>query len=600
MSDNGHINQAILNISNRDDITLFPKDLLHLQLPFDKAIFFFFFYCHFINIYYFSLGFMDYVDEARFCEIIDIQNLDFDCSVNFNSENCFQEAILQNSYVYSWVDNYLISTSPYFKQIHDIHPILIYGFDNLNKVYYCSRFSSNKGLEKTTIPINEIHSAIDSAKVYFFCPTEIPFKFLKVRDITKKYGNSVGRFISELKQYLLGKGNRDYSYYINRQPTALDKEFFGIQVTKCFLDGLKTPSLYALFDYRLLHMIVENKAHILDSMIYHNSSGYFCEELYSVIEEYKTLVSEYQKMRLLYIKQSYFESNHVSFYRPPKDAKIVERIIKSFEALIPKEKKVLKEYIQLLVRRIISNRQIVNACPFVETNITKHLYMMPDKQYIEYTFEKPVNVGLLEIYSPNENFEGTLYIDDDPFECHDRNSEYNFLTLDIEKNNVKTIKYYPEQLMISNGEPDCSFLFYNQNLIRTATLEPSSVFSELPDFSFAPENVLTPPNSGTDWTPEQSDKERWLKMTFIKPVSIKMIVICQNENEQRVIDYKVQSTDIYGNQRDVINNPGEIGAEPAIHHVNLSGIISLKLTINKTIMDNNGYDVPRITYIGVY
>ena len=79
-----------------------------------------------------------------------------------------------------------------------------------------------------------------------------------------------------------------------------------------------------------------------------------------------------------------------------------------------------------------------------------------------------------------------------------------------------------------------------------------------------------------------------------------MIVICQNENEQRVIDYKVQSTDIYGNQRDVINNPGEIGAEPAIHHVNLSGIISLKLTINKTIMDNNGYDVPRITYIGVY
>ena len=267
---------------------------------------------------------------------------------------------------------------------------------------------------------------------------------------------------------------------------------------------------------------------------------------------------------------------------------------------MPKEKKVLKEYIQLLVRRIISNRQIVNACPFVETNITKHLYMMPDKQYIEYTFEKPVNVGLLEIYSPSENFEGTLYIDDDPFECHDRNSEYNFLTLDIEKNNVKTIKYYPEQLMISNGEPDCSFLFYNQNLIRTATLEPSSVFSELPDFSFAPENVLTPPNSGTDWTPEQSDKERWLKMTFIKPVSIKMIVICQNENEQRVIDYKVQSTDIYGNQRDVINNPGEIGAEPAIHHVNLSGIISLKLTINKTIMDNNGYDVPRITYIGVY
>lgn len=601
MINNKHcMNHIILKTSDCTDITLFPKDLLHLQLPFDKSIFNSWFYCHFINIYYFSPGFMDYIDEARFWEITDIQNLNFECPVNFNNETCFKEAILQNYYVYSWVDNYLISSSLYFKQIHDIHPILIYGFDNLKKIYYCSRFSLQKGLEKTIVPMNEIHSAINNAKTYFYCPTEIPFKFLKPRNIAKAYKNSAGRFIGELKQYLLGKGNRDYSYYINRQPTGLDKEFFGIQITKCFVEGLKTPSLYALFDYRLLHMIVENKSHILDSMIYHNSSGCCIKELHSLIDKYRMIVREYQIIRLLYLKQSYIESEHSSFYPPPKDKIIVERIIKSIEKLVVEENKILKEYIQSMEKKLINDRQIVNACPFVKTNVTKRIDFLSDTPYIEYTFEEPVNIGLIEVFSPTESFEGLLYVDESCFKCHDKDAEYNFLRLDIEKNSVKSIKYYPEHLTIANGEPECALLFYKQNLIRTAKLKSSSVFSEVPNISFAPENVLTPPNSGTDWTPEQSDKDRWLQMTFNKPVSINMIVICQNESEQRIIDYTVQAMDIYGNRRDVIKNPGEIGAEPAFHHVTLLDILTLKLMINKTKMDDNGYDVPRITSFGVY
>ena len=597
-----HSDNVILNISNSKDITLFPKDLLHLQLPFEKNIFTPWFYCHFINIYYYSPGFMDYVDEGSFWEIIDIQNLDFDRFVNVNTATCFCKAISQGTFVYSWVDNFWISTSPYFKHIHDIHPILIYGFDATTKEYYCSRFSLQKGLDKTMIPMDEVHFAVESAKTFYFCPTEIPFKFLKVRDIRKGYKNSAGRFINELKQYLLGKGNRDYSFYVNRQPTDLDKEFFGIQITRCFIDGLKKMSQYDLFDYRLLHMIVENKSHISDSMVYHSTVGFRSKELDSVVQKYRQLVKKYQQIRRLYIKQSYIESGHVDFYSPPQNEIVVERIVTTIEALLEDEIRLLKDFISIMEKKRIDDRQFVNASSFVESAFTMNFDMLSDKPCIEYRFESPVNIGLIEVYSPSESFEGVLFIEDCPFVIHDRDAEYNFLTLNAEKNNenVRSVKYYPESLTISNGVPNSSLLFYKQNLIREATLEASSVFSESQNISFSPRNVLTPPSSGTDWAPEQTDEERWLLFKFDKPVSINTIIICQHLVEQRVLDYLIQATDIYGNQQDVVKNPGEMGAAPSFHEVVLSDIRELKLTFTKTKMDDNGYDVPRITHIGVY
>ncbi|MBQ9162088.1 MAG: hypothetical protein IJX74_02320 [Clostridia bacterium] len=588
----------ILDVSKNKSLTAFAKGLLHMQLPFYTDLIKPWLYCHFINIYYCPRGYMNYVDDVNYGEILDIQDVGFDRYYELNRKECFIRAICEGRYIQVWVDNYYISTSPFYEKYHDIHPVLVYGYDPTT--YYCARFDKRKGLDFTEIGIEQLHFSIESAKIYYYCPSEVPLKFLKVKEFVAEYNNSAGYFLCELKQYRLGKGSRDFSYGIHKQPVHHTEGFFGLQITQCFIDGLKQPHLYLVFDYRLFHLIVENKQFIVNAMKYHNASNYFKKEIDALIVRFEKIVTCYHSMRLRYIKQSGIENGFDGFSKPPKDEKTVKHIVAVIEQLLHEEKEILDAYIPLMEKKMVADRARLNIKPALRTWNNLQMKVDNEKPYIELDFDAETLVGDLEIYSPSGCFEGDLYCDNELIVCRDMDAEYGFLKISVGSKRLSKIKYYPKTMVLHDGKPEIQITVYKPNYILESKVTASSSFSEIPSISFSPWNVLSPATDETNWAPEQGDNNRWLCFEFASPVIASAFSMCQYKLEPRVLEYKVEAKNRTGVWKTIINYSGVMGITPNYHEFDSLEITALKIIFLREKMDANGYDVPRITNVSLY
>lgn len=587
-----------LNVSKNKSLTVFSKGLLHMQLPFYTDLIKPWLNCHFINIYYCPWGYMNYVDDVNYGEILDIQDVGFDRYYELNKKECFFRAICEGRYIQVWVDNYYISTSPFYEKYHDIHPVLVYGYTPTT--YYCARFDKRKALDFTEISIEQLHFSIESAKIYYYCPSEVPLKFIKVKEFFAEYNNSVGHFLCELKQYRLGKGSRDFSYGIHKQPVHHTNEFFGLQITQCFIDGLKKPDLYSVFDYRLFHLIVENKQFIVNAMKYHNASNSLKKEIDALIDRYEKIVTYYHSMRMLYIKQSSIENGFDGFSIPPEDEKTVKHIIETVEHLLNVEKEILDAYIPLMEKKMVIDRVRVNAEPTLRIWDDLEIEFDNGKPYIELDFGTETLVGDLEIYCPSGCFEGNLYCDNELIVCRDMDAEYDFIKISVGGKRLTRIKYYPKKMVLRDGKPEIQITVYRPNHIVNSKVTASSSFSEIPSMSFSPWNVLSPATDETNWAPEQGDNNRWLYFEFAKPVIASAFSMCQYRLEQRVLEYKVEAKNHMGTWKTIINYSGVMGSKPNYHEFDPLEIVALKITFLREKMDENGYDVPRITNVSLY
>lgn len=589
-----------LGISYRKDITIFSKELLHMQLPFFNELYYPWFYSHFINIYYCPDGFMNYPDERHFSDIIDIKNIGFEVFPEMNSKESFLYSIQKGFYIHIWLDNFWISNSEYYKNYHDIHPVLVYGYNIDTNTYKCARFDTQKSLECVEILMDELHDAIESAKLYFYAPTEEPFRMIKLKRFELKFQNSYGRFLSELRDYRNGVGSREYSYFVHNTVMSPGKEFFGLSVTQCFIDGLKHPGLYNLFDYRMLHLIVENKRLILNAMKYHNSSGIEIPDLVDYITQYEKLVQEYEHVRLLYIKQSFVENNHHNFYIPPQDKKVVERIINNMKRLLSDEEYILDNYIPIAEKKYVLNRGDELKKPLCfSTN--EFILGYDDKgSYYEIDFDDPLTIGDIEIYDPNRLFDGKLWLDDIELECLPKDSVYDFLHLRNAESIVKKIRYYPKITALRNGKPFIYINAFKPNVLLEAKVSASSVFSEIPHMSFDPYNVLTPADTEEGWTCECNDKERYLRFDLKSPIRLSAFSMSQFRLEQRILAYLVEFYDEDGECINTIKYEGDMGSEPTYHTFEEITASYIIVRILKTKVDDNGYDIPRIINVSLY
>ncbi len=587
-------------ISKRKDISVFSKELLHMQLPFFTEEYFPWFYSHFINIYYCPDGFMNYPDERRFSNIYEIKNIGYEAFSGMNSKEGFLHSMQKGFYIHIWVDNFWISNSVYYHKYHDVHPVLIYGYDLDDQTYKCARFEMQKALECIDIPIEELHIAVESAKMYFFIYTEEPFKLMKLKKLKGRYQNSTGRFLSELEDYRNGAGSREYSYFVHNTVMSPSKEFFGLSVTQCFINGLKCPELYNLFDYRMLHLIVENKRLILNAMKYHNRSGVKTSELDELISQYEEMTKRYERLRMLYIKQSSVESNFNGFYAPPKDKAVVSKLIETISILLEQEKLLIDKYIPLAEKKYVLDREYELGMPILLSENNFDILTDEKGQYYNVAFDEPIEIGDVEIYDPDCNFDGALYLDDTLFDCHSKDAVYSFLHIKQKNNSIPTIRYYPKTIVLRNGKPCIHITVFKKNALLDSNVSASSIFSEVPSISFNPYNVLTPADTDDGWTCECDDKDRFLRFELKEPKRLSAFSMSQLKLEQRIQAYCVEFYDENDDCIKTIKYEGDMGSEPTYHTFEEITASYIIVRILKTKVDDNGYDIPRVINVSAY
>ena len=155
----------------------------------------------------------------------------------------------------------------------------------------------------------------------------------------------------------------------------------------------------------MLQLIVENKRLILNAMKYQNRSGAKISELDELILQYEEMTKRYERLRMLYIKQSSVESNFNGFYAPPKDKAVVSKLIETVSTLLEQEQLLIDKYIPLAEKKYVLDREYELGMPILLSENNFDILTDEKGQYYNVVFDKPVEIGDVEIYDPDCNFD---------------------------------------------------------------------------------------------------------------------------------------------------------------------------------------------------
>lgn len=585
-------------VSGLNQITVFQKLLLPLQAVFPDTDDAYWLYSHYINIYYCRSYFLQYTDENAAFDLFDSITADFYQFGDSNRADTFQDAIRRGHYIYIWIDNFHNSTSRYYHnryEFHDVHPILIYGYDRGKGIYYCVGFDIMKGLTFDEIKIEEVHRAFESARIYSqLTEPGNAGRFLKPRNFGERFPCAETRFLKELFRYMHSFGDAEQLHLLFGGHHNRIRGYYGLDVTRELIEGLQN-SEYPHYDYRLFHLIVENKQHILRSIRFHIKES--SSELDEKVTAYEQLVKEYEIQRNVYLKTSMIENEMQSFYPKPKNEIVCGRIAKRMTELVAQEEALLRNLFVLLTEALLDGHYIERGTVRYKN---RQLRKAEGGEHIVQEWEKPITTKCVELYSMFPLFEGTFqFSDGTSADIRPHGSVDCFYSITFPPKQITWVKYYPKAFVGGDDSLFCISVCQN-NLLYSAKIIPSSVFSERNDISFAPENVLHN-DQQTFWTPEVFDRERSLEFVLPEKQCISRVFLDEIHTAARITGYRFL---FYCEAEDrwkcLAEHEGEFGTR--LHHHRFTPVITqkIKLVVTGTVMDETGYDIPHVAYVGAF
>lgn len=356
--------RKLLDVCPNKDITLYTHHSIPLQIPIVKDNVKGWFMSCFINIMYRYEypQYFDYTDYKIFYDYIfdkDVMTASFIPSIN--TKEHFSSFIEQDKYIYAWIDQFYISSTQYFDNEHNIHPVMIYGYDDEKDIYYCVGFSIRKSVYYLEVKRDEYHEALDKVlNVKKYINDDDYFCLFKIRSNTRSTF-VLERFINELKNYIGGKGSSSTAYLARHEvlktPEYYNRSVFGIEVTRSFCDILKNGmNDRRVFDYRVMHMICENKKLIFLRLQYLEEMFALPDEAKQKISEYGKISNDYDAIRMLSYKYALSENGGKRALDMIKEKDHIESIYQKMMYLYKMEKEILRSLIPMLLKLEIKFR----------------------------------------------------------------------------------------------------------------------------------------------------------------------------------------------------------------------------------------------------
>lgn len=356
--------KKLLDISHNKEITLFTHHSIPLQIPIVNEKTIGWYMSCFLNIFYryeYPQGF-DYTDYKDFYNyIFDKDVFTSEYARTINTPIHFSSFIEQDKYIYAWVDQYYISSTQYFNCEHNIHPIMIYGYDDERDIYFCIGFSIRRSVYFLEVKRDEYHKALESAfgiRQYindddYFCLFK-PRTKLRIKFVLE-------RFINQLSDYICGQGSLNIAYFSNfevfDEPDKYNHSAFGIEVTRAFCEILKNRhSEGRVFDYRVMHMICENKGLIYTRLQYLSKVFDLSEKAERIISNYGNISNDYNAVRMLSYKYALSENGGKRALDMINEKDHIESICEKMMHLYNKEKEILRELMPELLELEIKLR----------------------------------------------------------------------------------------------------------------------------------------------------------------------------------------------------------------------------------------------------
>lgn len=602
--------RIINTVFEENDITLYTTHSLVLPVIRANKTLESMFYSYFINIFYKSEipSAWDYTDYKLFySQLSNETRFNYNSPIDFNNMEQFKRFLSNGYYAFVWIDYFYISPTEFYGNIHDIHPILVYGFDTIEEKYICKIFNIHKGVYSESIPIDELHTAINSAKFYITKNNDInQICFFKTRDFTTNYKFNSYRFIRELYNYINGLGDSEHLFFYFRLMPEINRKgiHYGMDVINSFAQALKKEHEFPFdADYRVLHLVYEQIKLMYKRLIYISKEKDLIEELAPIINEYKKVVMRIDSIKLLYIKLALEETCGRTFYVLPKEREHVNVLYNKILSFIDLEKNIYNSIFIKIVELLvfadpINKALLLNKDRFSsETDALGFYYVLTLSEEVEVKF-----VRLFDLFKEHQrkSLSGKLIFGDGTVILCNGNDALDGV-LDIElKFPIKTkmIKFYPT----SYYKDDISLLIraYTYNLLINSKIYVSSIFSETKLDYVAKENVLFDTQDSC-WIPDTNDKERYIEFVFDEVEEITCVKFRQLANAPRVQRYKVYYYDDFNKCWNcIVDYNKDISSKLVSNYFSKINTRKIRLEITETVYDETGYNVPHVTFFGAF
>ena len=497
--------QTMLKINADAPITLYTHHCLPLLIPISED-FDYWRWCNFINIYYhrdYPTSY-DYTDYKRYYSgVFDTTFLKYDDMACIDHSSFWIQQIANGKYIYFWINQRYIPTAYAYNSYHNTHPILIYGYQN--NLLYAKAFDTSRGIYDLKFHLEDFINAVnitlteqeeniaDEDEIMLIKPKAFSTSFIKNRHFLYL------DFCKELSDYYYGNGRIDDWYHFFQESETYDfghPRVYGLRVTELIIAGFKDETDLPVADYRLIHMMVENKELIAERLTALAKRHDLTEKLNPLAAEYELLVSQYLSFRMKFIKFSMLETNMQTFYPIPQDAKHMEELIQMLSELFVNEKALMKKILTVVEENCImslfspSMRRLDNC-------YVKDGYFYTNVSGKEYPSIVLLNMGV----HPPKFLEGS----DASVIQYDRTGQYESIVLYNLTPELKWIRYRikEEDVFKTANVYGCRKTNFGCASVTASSVLPNS------EVDVSPENVLRY-DDVIYWTPANDDRAPYL------------------------------------------------------------------------------------------
>ncbi|MBP3325591.1 MAG: hypothetical protein J6L77_04120 [Coprococcus sp.] len=241
--------------------------------------------------------------------------------------NYAEKMIRQEHYVFLYVDRYYISGYEEYKVEHHLHEILLYGFDEKEKIYYCADNIGDGRFGTLECKYEEFEAAYDAIHDVPFHQNVHLLRLGKWWDV-KDEPIRMERIVTLLDDYV-------NSYYMNNPQEPFTEMKYGFNIHYEILHDLEEEHRHGDMDVRAMCTLYEQKQlmTIRFKYLYEKDP----KEVYKILAEFfEGLEKEYYIIRNCITRYIAIQNSPNSEVR---DA-VYSKIVRKFQKCIEDEKKI--------------------------------------------------------------------------------------------------------------------------------------------------------------------------------------------------------------------------------------------------------------------
>ena len=267
------------------------------------------FYERYVNIFMNGTT-IDYVDNVNYSGLIAVQrHYRYDEIVANGIISIIEKELDNGSYMHVWVDEFALPQSIRYNKNHFVHPLMVYGYDDTQRVIFCVFFDINKGQVLAEINYQDFLNATATLnKTYQYGGTEDAIKKTVLVCALPEQIKGVFHidvFAQQLSNYFCCTLDNDMQWYTTGRSGVCDSDdnIYGIQIYLRLIHLLKMPETRKDVQYKAIHDFIAHKKYLLDRFKYIQKNYRVSSEYCHLVECFARNCEVLEKLRLLNMKR---------------------------------------------------------------------------------------------------------------------------------------------------------------------------------------------------------------------------------------------------------------------------------------------------------